>query len=121
MHNTTNNMTILVSYENDGDSIIETTEFGYISNYTICNIFGDEMTFNELKKINTLINADTFLVITKRPYYGFDNNKNNCKMIHYKVFFDNNDKPVLDVRYSEDNSTTMNYYLNELEKENEEN
>jgi hypothetical protein len=104
-------MSITQQFIQDGDSTIEIIDYGYITNSVICDIFGDELTYNQLKKYKQFEDQETYLVVKSRPFYGLDP---NIKMYRYEVYFDNSDNEILNVAYSENHSSTMNYYLQEL-------
>ena len=112
-----------------GDMEYTVEDYGDICNDYICTIFGGEMLYNDLKKINTCHWETTNLVVKTHRYVGRDGKDGNRdydqNMIHYEIYFEYNDKPVLELRYNENHSCDMNYHLGELksqqEEENEEN
>ena len=91
-------------------------DYGYIQNDDICIIFGDEMTFNELKKINSFHYETTYLAVKSRKYTC----SNGDVKIHYMIHFNNDDKPVLELNYKENHSCDMNFHLGEIAKQQEE-
>ena len=85
---------------------IKTIEYGEVLNSTILKVFGDEMTYNELKKYAKNENETTYLKV----YFN-----TGCDDILITIWFDNQivmDKNV-DINYRCD----MFYYLAELEAE----
>ena len=103
-----------------GDDLITIEDYGYVMNYTICKIFGDEMTYNQLKKFKLFENEETYLVVKTRQYNEIDSSGNKCRVLNFRVYFDNNDNEVLNVNNKENNSLDMIYYLRELESSLEE-
>ena len=88
---------------------IETIEYGEVINSTLLNIFGDEMTYNELKLYAKYKNDTTYLKVEF----------NRCnETLLVRVWF--NTDIVLDKEYSINHSCDMFYLLNELEPEEEE-
>jgi len=69
----------------------------------IITIFGDEVSYNELKKYEN--EKDVFLIV---EYHT------NQEIQQVKVYFNNN--CVLDKKYSVNHSCDMFFHLNELEK-----
>jgi hypothetical protein len=69
----------------------------------IITIFGDEISYNDLKKYEN--ENDVFLIV---EFYTIDD------IQEVKVYFNNNE--VLDKKYSIHYSCDMFFYLNELEK-----
>ena len=93
----------------------QVNDYGYIINQTICNIFEDEMTHRQLKKFQQFSDEETYLVVKTRLYDCGE----KLKKIHYMIQFNNDDKPVLELRYCECHSCDMNYHLGELESQQE--
>jgi len=89
---------------------IETIEYGEVINSTLLNIFGDEMTYNELKLYAKYKNDTTYLKIEITTYYLTEE-------ISIRVWF--NTDLVLDKKYDND-EPEMFYQLNKLEPEEEE-
>jgi len=88
---------------------IETIEYGEIINSTLLNIFGDEMTYNELKLYAKYKNDTTYLKVEF----------NRCnETLLVRVWF--NTDIVLDKEYSINHSCDMFYLLNEIKPEEEE-
>ena len=85
---------------------IETTEYGEVSNSHILEIFGDEMTYNDLKFYAKNQNNTTYLKV--------EINRNEETQL-VRVWLDNQIK--MDKEYSIHYSCDMFYQLNELEKE----
>lgn len=100
-----------------GDDLITIEDYGYVMNSTICKIFGDEMTYNQLKKFNVFEDEETYLVVKTRQYNELDSSGYTCRMLNFRVYFDNNDNEVLTVNNKENYSLDMIYYLRELETE----
>ena len=98
-----------------GDDLITVEDYGYVMNSTICKIFGDEMTFNQLKKFDLFENEETYLVVKTRQYNETDSSGYTCRVLNFRVYFDNNDNEVLSVNNKENHSLDMIYYLRELE------
>jgi len=88
---------------------IETIEYGDIDNETLLLIFGDEMTYNELKIYEKNKDDATDLKI--------EWNRNTETQL-VRVWF--NDKVVMDKKYSIHHSCDMFNYLSEFEPEEEE-
>ena len=84
---------------------IETIEYGEIINSTLIRIFGDEMTYNELKVYAKNKDVTTYLKV--------EYNRNEETQL-VRVWFDNN--VVMDKKYSIHHSCDMFYYLGELEE-----
>ena len=85
-------------------SNITTTEYGEVSNQTILKIFGDEMTYNELK---IYANDDT-------THLSVEINRNEETQL-VRVYLDG--KEIMDKKYSIHYSCDMFYYLSELDEE----
>ena len=90
-------------------NLIETIEYGEIMNYTLLKIFGDEMTYNELKFYAKNQGETTYLKI--------DYNRNTETQL-VRVWFNN--KEVMDKKYCINHSCDMFYLLSEIESELEE-
>ena len=89
---------------------IETIEYGMVSNSTLLKIFGDEMSYNELKFYAKDINDTTYLKV--------EWNRNKCfdsQLV--RVWF--NESEVMDKKYSLNHSCDMFVWLGELEVEAE--
>lgn len=92
---------------------IEICEYGDIRNETICKIFGDELTFNELKPIYEYeMDYTTLKTETIRNKTEPDDEN---KFFVFSVYFDG--KLMLDKKYSIHHSCDMFYLLGELEAE----
>jgi len=84
---------------------VEVCEYGDILNETICKVFGDELTFNELKDKN-------------KEEYDYTNLKTEqirwdwSDQFLFRVYFDS--KVVLERKYSYNYSCIMFYCLSEL-------
>lgn len=87
---------------------IETIEYGVVINSTLLKIFGDEMTYNELKFYSENKDDNTFLKI--------EFNRNTETQL-VRVWFDN--QVVMDKKYSLHHSCDMFFYLSEMESERE--
>jgi len=87
---------------------IETTDYGDILNETILKIFGDELTYNELKPYTHDLYDYSSLIVKYNT-----NNHMGFKFI--QVIID--DKIILDKKYGIYHSCDMFYYLNELKLE----
>jgi hypothetical protein len=85
---------------------IETIDYGEISNSTILQIFGSEMTYNELKFYAENIDNSTHLIV--------EWNRNTETQL-VRVWFDN--KVVMDSKFSINHSCDMFFFLGELETE----
>ena len=83
-------------------------DYGEVLHSTILKIFGDEMTYNELK-FYTINKNDTSHLTTRKVY-------NNELGFYWFDVFINNEK-VMEKKYDMNWSCDMNYYLNELEEE----
>ena len=85
-------------------------DYGYIQNDDICNIFGCEMTYNQLKRIHQFHFETTYLVVKTRKY--------TCASgeikIHYMIHFNYDEKPILELNYKENHSCDMNFHLGEI-------
>jgi len=89
-------------------SSIEIIEYGEVLNSTLLTIFGDELSYNELKFYAKNKDETTYLKVEW-------NRNNETQLI--KVWFDN--KEVMDKKYSINHSCDMFYHLSELEEEEE--
>ena len=87
---------------------IETIEYGEILNSTILKLFGNEMTFNELKFYTRDEESTTYLKVE------FNRNKDYENQL-VRVWFD--EQLVMCKKYSYYYSSDMFHYLNELENE----
>jgi len=91
---------------------IDKYDYGEVLHSTILKIFGDELTYNELKFYTRDKNVTSYLEVEdewfsqKRDYYW------------RKVYI--NRKVILEKKYYYCHSCDMNYYLSELELEKEE-
>ncbi len=85
---------------------IETVTYGEVSNSSILTIFGNEMTYNELKFYAKDKDNTTHLKI--------EWNRNTETQL-VRVWFDNT--IVMDKKYSINHSCDMFYYLGELDME----
>jgi hypothetical protein len=85
---------------------IETIEYGEVINSCLIKIFGDEMTYNELKFYAENIDGTTFLKV--------ETNRNTETQL-VRVWFDN--QVVMDKKYSIHHSCDMFYLLSEIEPE----
>ena len=86
----------------------EITDYGELDGYTIAEIFGNEMIYNDLK---IYYNREAVHVEVYR------NRDAETKKQYIEVYFDG--KLVLNECYSQYHSCDMFYYLNELETEME--
>lgn len=84
----------------------EVINYGYIKNETIIKIFGDEMTFNDLKNYYINLDDETDLRV--------DFKRTNDKQL---VRINFNDIEVMEKTYSIHHSCDMFYYLSQLEYE----
>lgn len=88
---------------------IETVTYGEVSNLSILTIFGNEMTYNELKFYAKDKDNTTHLKV--------EWNRNTETQL-VRVWFDN--QVVMDKKYSVNHSCDMFYHLGEMEAEEEE-
>ena len=91
------------------NKMIETIEFGEVYNSTILTIFGDELTYNDLKVYAGSKDGTTYLKV--------EWNRNEETQL-VRVWFDN--QVVMDKKYSIHHSCDMFYHLGELEQEDDE-
>jgi len=91
-------------------SRFESTDYGELANSTILNLFGDELSYNELKKYSENVD-DTSHVKVERTKTKFENKQLITVII--------DDKCVLDKSYSLNHSCNMFYYLNEIDECND--
>jgi len=86
----------------------ETKDYGDVINSTILKIFGDELTYNQIKPFT---DEDEY---TKLVVKTFINNEKGFMFV--TVWLD--DKIVLDRNYKVGSSSVMLYYLEELDMDN---
>jgi hypothetical protein len=86
----------------------EITDYGELDGYTIAEIFGNEMIYNDLKLYVNRMGVHVKV---------YRNANKETKKQRVEVYFDG--KLVLDEYYSQYHSCDMFYYLNQLETEME--
>jgi len=82
----------------------ETKDYGYVNNYSILKIFGDELTYNQLKHYD-VEDEYTKLVVSMNI---------KDKYNHMRVWLD--DKLILDNNFILGQHRDMYYYLEELDE-----
>lgn len=108
------NMKITQEISEASGSVYEVQNYGEVRNDNILIIFGDEMSYNDLRDKSK--NEDDYTELVMKYVNTPDNNR--CTM----VYFD--DVMVLEIIRSRDYSSMMSYHLRELDihqaEENEE-
>lgn len=99
---------IISNQTNSTKMSIETIEYGNVLNSEILKIFGNELTYNELKFYAKNLNVETHLKV--------EWNRNTETQL-VRVWFDN--QVVMDKKYSINHSCDMFYHLSELKVESD--
>ena len=86
-------------------------DYGEVYHSTILKIFGDELTYNELKFYTRNENDTSYLKVE-------DEYNNNLQIYWRKVFISN--ELIMEKKYNLNHSCDMNYYLSELKEEEDE-
>ena len=99
------NMKITQEISEASGSVYEVQNYGEVRNDNILIIFGDEMSYNDLRDKSK--NEDDYTELVMKYVNTTDNNR--CTM----VYFD--DVMVLEIIRSRDYSSIMSYHLRELD------